>query len=181
MIPLLVALACVHTPPHDPIAGAWQKDFARKEEMRASGDYCSWEAESLVYDGRRIWGADPPDGENWCGTPSEVSLAFDPLLQDGPFLSSRTEELGCCPARATMQCVTWNLMTGKAATLVEYDDKRAETRWEEAQAIAAGPGWEGYRITQDEFLLVEGGHVAFCAVPKMGAKTASDIREIVVK
>lgn len=178
---ILLLLACVHTPPHDALAGTWKKEFVRREEMRHDGDYCAWEAESLTFDGAAIWSAEPPVGENWCGTPAEQSRAFDVVAQDGPFLSARTTEWGCCPDRSVAACVTWNLATKQPATLLEYDEHRAEKRWAQAQALAAAPAYAGFTVSEDSFVLSPGGHVAFCAVPRTGAHTPEDIREILVK
>ena len=179
---LALALAgCVHTPPHDPLAGAWKKDFVRREEMREDGSYCSWEAESLSYQGTAVWAVEPPEGQNWCGSADEVSRYFDVVGQDGAFVSVRTVENGCCPERAAAACVTWNLSTGKAATLTEYDEKRAVKRWAQAQAIIATPAYAGYVLVPDAFVVTEGGHVALCASPTGGAHSAGDIREILVK
>ena len=178
---MLLLLACVHTPPHAPVEGTWKKEFVRREEIQAGGDYCSWEAESLTYAGTPLWSAEPPEGENWCGTPADQSRYFDVLGQDGPFLSIRTQESGCCPDHSDAACVTWNLQAGRPATLVEYDERRAAKRWAQAQAIAAAPGFAGYTIAQDAFVVVPGGHVAFCAAPTAGARSGADIREIQVK
>lgn len=178
---ILFLLACVHTPPHDAPAGAWKKEFVRREEMRRSGDYCAWEAESLTYGGAPVWSAEPPLGENWCGTPAEQSRMFDVVGQDGPFLSTRTTESGCCPDRSVTACVTWNLETKLPATLVEYDERRAEKRWAKAKELAAGPGYSGLTLSENSFVVAPGGHVAFCAVPTAGARTPEDIREILVK
>lgn len=177
----MLAGGCVHTPPHDPVGGAWKKDFVRREEMREDGTFCSWEAESLVYEGAPVWSAEPPTGQNWCGTADEVSRYFDVLGQDGPFLSVHTVETGCCPERSSAECVTWNLSTGQPATLTEYDEKHAAKRWLAAQVALAGSPWEGYLLIPDAFLVVDGGHVAVCAYPPSGAKTPADIRTVVVK
>lgn len=178
---ILLLLACIHTPPHDPVEGTWTKEFVRLEEMRANGDYCSWEAESLMYGGAALWSVAPPIGENWCGTPAERAQYFDVLGQDGPFLSIRTQEIGCCPERSASTCVTWNLSTGKPATLMEYDERRAEKRWQKAQDIATAPAYAGLTIAEDTFVVKPGGHVAFCAAPHGGARSSEEIQEIVVK
>lgn len=174
-------LGCVHTPPHDLVSGEWKKEFVRREEMRKDGTFCSWEAESLVYDGVPVWSAQPPAGQNWCGTGDEESRYFNVIGQDGPFLSVQTVETGCCPERSVAACVTWNLTTGKPATLTEYDEKHAAKRWLAARVALAASPWEGYLLVPDAFLVVEGGHVAVCAYPPGGARTAADIRDIVVK
>lgn len=177
---------CVHTPPHPALEGAWSKEFTRRQEIRQDGRYCAWEAESPAWAGTLLWPAEAPIGDNWCESAGETSRWFDVVGQDGAFLSTHLQEQGCCPDRATAVCVTWNLSTAKPATLVEYDEKRAERRWERAQALLqtllqSRPALAGYTITPDAFVVKPGGHVAFCAAPPGGAGNVAAIVEINVK
>ncbi len=181
MTPLLLALACVHTPPHLAPSGEWKKDYTRREETREDGTYCAWEAESLTYKGVPLWSAEPPEGENWCAAADESSRYFDVVGQDGPFLSVRTVETGCCPERSTAACLTWNLETGKVATLADYDEHHAAKRITDATAILADEDYKGFVLADNGWVVKPDGHVALCAVPAAGAHSAADIREIDVK
>ena len=179
-------VGCVHTPPHPPVEGTWSREFTRRQELRRDGRYCAWEAESPAWSGTLLWPAEAPIGDNWCETDGETARWFDVVGQDGAFLSTRLQEMGCCPDHWTAVCVTWNLETAKPATLVEYDEKRAERRWERAQTelqtlLQSRPALAGYTITPDAFVVKPGGHVAFCAAPPGGAGTTAAIVEIDVK
>lgn len=157
---LLLALwGCVHTPPHPPLAGTPAVELVRLEQMTANGEYCSWEAENLVFEGRPIWSAASPDGEAWCVAPGgERARWIDILGQDGPYLSATLHEWGCCPETSSQRCVTWDLRTGEPATLEQYDPKWAARRWEKVQAKVP----EGWQVFPDAFAVGD-GHVRFCA------------------
>lgn len=155
---LLALLGCVHTPPHPPVAGTPAVELVRLEQMNAHGEYCAWEAENLVFEGRPIWSVASPDEENWCRSPGEQARWIDILGQDGPFLSATLHEEACCPEATSVRCVTWDLTTGEPATLAQYDPRWAERRWEKAQAKVPA-GWE---IFPDAFAVGD-GHVRFCA------------------
>jgi hypothetical protein len=133
--------------------------FERREQMTQTGDWCSWEAESLAFDQLDLWTATPPDEENWCRAPGESSRTVDILGRDGPYLSVRLTEWSCCPDHATARCVTYDLRTGQPATLEQYDEKHAARRWERARAKVPA----GYVLTADAFVVGD-RHVRFCAV-----------------
>lgn len=161
MIPLVSLLvACVHTPPHEAVPGAPTVAFARREQMTRDGAWCAWEAESLSFDGRPLWVADAPGEESWCRAPGgEASRVVDVLGRDGPFLSVRLTEWGCCPDHAVSRCVTLDVRTGEPTTLEAYDPRHAERRW--SRAVRDAP--PGFTLSPDAFLVGD-RHVRFCAM-----------------
>jgi hypothetical protein len=169
LVPLLL-LGCVHTPPHDPPPGRWTVDTVRREQMTLDGTWCSWEAENLVYEHDAVWAATPPDEDGgprtdtWCVDGGESARMVDVVAQDGPFLSTRLHEEGCCPRRDETTCTTWDLRTRGRAHLEDYDGRHAEWRWAKLQhLLAKDPDLVGWSFDRDAFL-VRGGHVTFCGV-----------------
>ena len=155
---VLSMAGCVRTPPHDPVDGAPVTRTERREQMSHDGDWCSWEAESLYFGERALWAVDTPDDDGgWCETPGESSRMVDVLGQDGPYLSVKLTEMGCCPDHDAVRCFTMDMRTGAAITLEEYDSRRAERRWEQAQKSAV-PG-----LDRGAFVVGD-GHVRFCVV-----------------
>lgn len=155
---LLSLLACLHTPPHDPVPGTVAKDFVRREQFNQEGEYCAWEAENLVFEGQPLWVAEAPADENWCLSPMEASRWVDILGQDGPYLSVILHTLSCCPDVEEVRCLTMDVRTAEAVTLAQYDEKRAERRWKRAQRHVP----EGHTLDERAFVVGD-RHVRFCA------------------
>lgn len=182
MIAALLLAGCVHTPPHAAVPGAWRRTVARREQMRVDGRWCAWESEALSWDERTLWSVAPPEDDNWCAVPGESARWFDVVGQDGPFLSTRLQDDGCCPAAATVRCVTWNVETGAAATLDDYDARLAERRWARAQVeLARDPALRAYTLDRNAFVVTPGGHVSFCAAPPGGAHSRAALRAVDVR
>jgi hypothetical protein len=178
---LVALLGCIHTRPHDPIDGAWRVDTRARRQLTWGGVFCAWEAEDLSFSGQPLWSAPPPDrvdgehNEEWCEDGGESGRMVDVTGQDGPFLSTRLREVGCCPERTTVRCVTWDLRTRVPTTLEAYDEKHAEWRRKKLDRIVTGdPSLAGWVIEPQAFL-VRDGHVAFCAVK------GDEVREVAVR
>ncbi len=153
----------VHTPPLPPPAGKVEVAFVRKEDMTPEGVWCTWEAESLFYDGTSIWAAAPPEEEHWCRTPFEASRTVDVLGQNGPFLSVRQSEWGCCPdAEIVTRCVTYDVRTGQPVTLAQYDPRSAKWRGKRLEKLLAKKDGGGWSAPPSAFV-VDGAHVRICA------------------
>lgn len=153
-------LACAHTPRHPAFTGGWDKRVTSHAEF-VGDEYCSFEQEALWVDAQPLWALPEPEPEqNWCVASREDARWFDVVDQDGPFLSIRLTERGCCPQAETEACLTWNLAERRPATLVEYDPERAEERFAAARTALdrLGPGW----IFDPQAFLVSRGHVGFC-------------------
>ncbi len=154
----------VHTPPHAAPAAPHTIVYERREEMLPDGVYCAWEAESLWADGKPIWSVAAPEGEHWCQQPFEFARVVDVLGQDGPFLSVRLTEWGCCAEHEqVVPCRTYDLRTGAPATLEAYDPRHAAGRLRRLRRLLArrddGGGWE----VDPSAFRVGGGHVRVCA------------------
>jgi hypothetical protein len=154
---MLLLLACVHTPPHDPVQGQPSVTAAWREEPLDPGA-CMWSSENLRFGGTPLWVEDTPPEDGWCRAPSDSARLVDVLGVDGPFLSARLETRSCCPERVAVRCVTWDVRTGAPATLESYDPRHAERRWERAQRRAP----DGYALEREGFLVGD-RHVRFCA------------------
>lgn len=153
----------IHTKPSPPPPAKWEVTFARVEQMTRQGTWCAWEAESLVYDGKPIWSADAPEDESFCKAPFESARMVDVLGQDGPFLSVRLREWGCCPEEeAVTRCVTYDLRTGAPTTLEAYDPKHFEWRTKKLQRVLDKKHGGGWSVDPSAFV-VGGGHVKVCA------------------
>jgi hypothetical protein len=153
----------VHTPPSPPPDKKWQIAYERREDMTPDGVYCAWEQESLSYDGAPIWTADPPEGEQWCTTPFESARWIDVRGEDGPYLSVRLHELGCCPDHEEQRCVTYDVRTGDPITLEQYDPRHYAWRGRRLQKALARLGGAGEWSVDPTAFLVDGGHVRACA------------------
>ncbi len=153
----------IHTPPHDPPPGRWEVTYVRAEAMTPAGTFCAWEAESLVYDGKAIWASDPPEDESFCKAPFEAARTVDVLGEDGPFLSVRFSDWGCCPEREQVtRCVTYDLRTGAPTTLEAYDPKRYAWRSKKLARVLEKKHGGGWSVEPGAFV-VGGGHVKVCA------------------
>ena len=153
---LWLLVGCVHTPPHPPLAEAPAVRLAAVYAVvDEEGRGCSWEEETLWYGERRIFGNEPPDAPNWCLVPSDHWATVDLLGQDGRFVSVLMEN-----DAGQRECVTWDVDAGRPATLVEYDEKLAETRLKIAAKRRAKARLQG-ALVPDNFY-VRSGHVVFC-------------------
>lgn len=151
------------TKPHPPPEGAWAVTYARVERMTPKGIWCAWEAESLAYDGTPVWTAEPPQDESFCQAPFEAARMVDKLGQDGPFLSVRLRDWGCCPEReAETRCVTYDARTREPTTLEAYDPKHYEWRAKKLQRVLDKKHGGGWSVEPSAFV-VGGGHVRVCA------------------
>lgn len=161
---LLLALGCIHTPPHPPLPTPHRVELVRREESLPDGRACLWEAENVAWDGVAVWVAEPPEGDGWCEAPREAARMVDVLGQDGPFLSVHLRTFECCPERWDERWLTWDLRTGAAATLEAYDERLAARRWERAlRQVERDPSLRGWVLDRDAFLVGD-GHVSFVAV-----------------
>lgn len=153
----------VHTPPHPPPPAKWEVAYTRAEQMTPAGVYCSWEAENLLYDGKAIWSADPPEDESFCKEPFEAARTIDVLGEDGPFLSVRFREWGCCPEReALTRCVTYDLRTATPTTLEAYDPKHYKWRAKKLQRVLDKKHGGGWSVEPSAFIVGD-RHVRVCA------------------
>lgn len=160
---LWLTAAFVKTPPHPAPPAKWEVTYARVEQMTRKGVWCAWEAESLVYDGNAIWTAPPPEDESFCKAPFEAARMVDVLGQDGPYLSVRLTEWGCCPEReAVTRCVTYDLRTGEPTTLAAYDEKNWPWREKKLARVLEKKHGGGWTVEPSAFV-VGGGHVRVCA------------------
>ncbi|MDP2315541.1 MAG: hypothetical protein Q8P41_21765 [Pseudomonadota bacterium] len=153
----------VHTRPHPPPAAKWEVAFVRKEDMTPAGIWCAWEAESLYFDGKPVWAAEVPEGEQWCGAPFEFARMVDILGEDGPYLSVRLTEWGCCPDHEVVtRCVTYDLATHAPTTLEAYDPRWYTWRAKKLQRMLDRKDGGGWSVDPTAFV-VDGGHVRVCA------------------
>lgn len=153
----------VHTAPLPPPDAAWEVAFLRREEMTPSGVWCAWEAESLMYDGKPIWSAPPPEGDQWCSSPFEAARMLDVLGENGPYLSVRLTEWGCCPEHESIdRAVTYDLRTGQATTLEAYDPRSFRWRSKRLQRILDKKRGGGWTVDPSAFV-VDGRHVRIWA------------------
>lgn len=153
----------VKTPPHAPPPATWEVTYTRVEQMTRGGVYCAWEAESLVYDGKALWAAPPPEDESFCKAPFESARWVDVLGEDGPFVSVRLTELGCCPERDVVtRCVTYDVRIGEPTTMAAYDPKNAKWRAKKLTRVLDRRDGGGWTVAPEAFV-VGGGHVRVCA------------------
>lgn len=165
---IFVLAACVHTPPHAPFAGTWEKVLTHHTEFRGD-EFCLAEQEALLVDRVALWSAPEPEPEqNWCRVSGEHARWFDVVGQDGAYLSARLTESGCCPDVVVERCVTWDLTARKEVSVADYDPEHATERLQEARTRAKALG-EGWSIDATAFLVGK-GHVTFCAA--RGAEVA---------
>lgn len=170
---LLPLAGCVHTAALPPLPEDPVRATVRADVINHAGEECLWEAEELLYDGRAVWTAEPPWGENWCVKGGEVGRMVDLGERNGPFLSTVLTTLE--DDRWTTACVTWDLPAGRPATLEDYDEKHADKRWEQAVAAQGkDPSLTGWAMARDSFRIV-GSHVAFCAI------RGRDVRDVLVR
>ncbi|MDP2311056.1 MAG: hypothetical protein Q8P18_33860 [Pseudomonadota bacterium] len=149
----------VHTPPLAPPGPPWEVAFLRREDMTRQGVWCAWEAESLLYDGKPLWSAEPPEGEHWCLAPFEAARMVDVLGENGPYLSVRLTEWACCPDReAITRAVTYDLRTGVPTTLEAYDPRYFSWRTKRLQRILDRNHGGGWSVDPTAFV-VDGRHV----------------------
>ena len=163
MIWLWFAAPFIHTPSQPPAERPWSVTFERREQMTRAGVWCSWEAESLVAGDLPIWSAEPPEEENWCKAPGESARMVDVLGSDGPYVSVRLTDWGCCPNRQThVRCVTYDVRTGQPATMEAYDPKSWKWRSQRLEQIAT-KSYGGRLSWEPSAFVVGGGHLRVCA------------------
>lgn len=174
---LALLVACAHTPPHAAVPGRVEVAVGVRDDARPDRRPCHWEAEALVFEGRVLVGEllDPAEG----ACPDDRGVYVDRVGQDGPFVSVRVREEGV--GAGVPRCMTLDLRTGAAATLVDYDPKWAEKRLARAARRARKEGYAGE--VRPEAFLVDGrrpgdGHVRLC-VPERDPR--DDPHEIVVR
>jgi hypothetical protein len=160
---LWFAAPFIHTPSQPPAERPWSVTFERREQMTRAGVWCSWEAESLVAGDLPIWSAEPPEEENWCKAPGESARMVDVLGSDGPYVSVRLTDWGCCPNRQThVRCVTYDVRTGQPATMEVYDPKSWKWRSQRLAQISKR-SYAGALSWEPSAFVVGGGHVRVCA------------------
>lgn len=149
----------IHTAPLPPPGAKWEVAFLRMEDMTPEGVWCAWEAESLLYDGKPLWSAEPPEGEQWCQTPFEAARTVDVLGENGPYLSVRLTEWACCPEReSVVPAVTYDLRTGQPTTLEAYDLRHFDWRSKRLRQILDKKHGGGWAVDPAAFA-VDGRHV----------------------
>ena len=160
---LWVTAPFVKTPAHAPPPAKWEVTYARVEQMTRDGAYCAWEAESLIYDGKPLWTAEPPEDESFCKAPFEAARTVDVIGQDGPFLSVRLTEWGCCPEEERRtRCLTYDLRTGEPATVESYDPRHAGWRRKKLARVLQRRDGGGWTVEPGAFVVGD-GHLRVCA------------------
>jgi len=161
---ILLLLSCIHTPPHEPVAGSTALRLTERAFVDPDGDYCSWQSEDLWFESTALSVVEPPDAPNGCQPPGEYSHFVELSGQDGPYVSAVVSEWGCCPEQKSLRCVTWDVRTGQEISQDVYDDKNALRRQIRAQKVWERMGSpEGYTLDPKSFL-VGGSHLTFCAI-----------------
>lgn len=157
-------LACMHTPPAPPVNQIPQVQLERREFTDPAGQYCAWEAESLMFGSKALWTEEAPDAPNGCVPPGEHARTVDVVGQNGKYVSAILRDWTCCPDVVSLRCVTYDGETGEPTTLEAYDEKHALKRQLRAQKewvrMGAPAGWT---LDPNSFL-IDGGHVTFCAI-----------------
>lgn len=149
----------IHTAPLPAPGARWEVAYVRKEAMTPDGVWCAWEAESLLYDGKPLWAAEAPEGEQWCRTPFEAARMVDVLGENGPYLSVRLTEWTCCPEReSVVPARTYDLRTGEPATLEAYDPRHFTWRSKRLRRMLDKKDGGGWTVDPTAFV-VDGRHV----------------------
>lgn len=166
---LVLALGCMHTPPHEPLAEPVVVRLAARHDVAdQEGRDCSWEEEGLWVGERRVLGADPPDDTDWCRAPSHHWATLDLLGQDGPYVSLvQASDVG------RTSCQTWDVVENRPITLAEYDEKLASRRIRRANRLLARHPLPG-PLVPDSFV-VRHGHVTFCIEDAEGGRHELDV------
>jgi hypothetical protein len=155
-----LVVGCMKTPPMPAYAGRAEVVLASAELSKPDGTACLVEVETLRWGGRVLSTAELPEGDAWCPTSGEIAHLVEIAATDGPLVSARLEDQGCCPPDIRSRCATFDARTGREISLDEYDARRAERRWRRAGQLVA-KRLPGVTLDRAEFW-IGGGHVTFC-------------------